>query len=385
MRAEFSPEQVRWFRLRRSGLVEPHASPQGAAFAVGGVQAQILSASMLALWNRSAAGAGTEKELTQALFNQRSLVRLWGQRHTLHLYPSADWPLVQGAFASRRTWWEREAARGGLADVTEYREGVSLVARLLRERQHLSRSELRESGLALPEALMSPWGGVFAELARQGLACLARWEGGEARYAHREHWLPSLAWAPPTEEEALTELARRYFRASAPASIADLAYWLGVAVGTARRAATALGAELAGAGADGLHALACDLEELAVSPPEREAWPVRMLGRFDPLLLAHKDKDWIVPDAHYARVWRPAGHIEAVVLDHGRAVATWRYDRIGSGGLRVRVFPFRARLPVRVSKALKRNAKAVAAFFGLKLDEVRVAAEPSPSPDAPYA
>jgi hypothetical protein len=367
----FSPEQVRWFRLRRSGLAEPHPSPEEAAFAVGGVQAQILSASMLALWNRSAAGAGTQAEIGEALFDRRTLVRLWGQRHTLHLYPSADWPLIQGAFASRRTWWEREAAKGGLDDVAEYRDGVVRVAALLRERQHLSRSELRESGLALPEALMSPWGGVFAELARQGLACLARWEGGEARYAHREHWLPSLAWAPPKEEEALAELARRYFRAYSPASVNDLAHWLGAGVAAARRAIASLGAELAETSAG--YAFADDLDELAASPPERETWPVRLLGRFDPLLLAHKDKDWIVPEPHYARVWRPAGHIEAVVLDHGRAVATWRYDRVGAGSLRVRVFPFRARLPVRVSKAIKRQAKSVAAFFGLKLDEVRIA------------
>lgn len=376
MSEAFSPEQVRWFRLRRSGLAEPHPSPEAAAFAVGGVQAQILSASMLALWNRSAAGAGTSAELAQALFDRRTLVRLWGQRHTLHLYPSADWPLIQGAFASRRTWWEREAAKGGLDDVAEYREGTARVAELLRERQHLSRSELRESGLALPAALMSPWGGVFAELARQGLACLARWEGGEARYAHREHWLPSLAWAPPAEDEALAELARRYFRAYAPASVNDLAHWLGLGVAAARRAIGGLGAELAETAAG--YVFAEDLDALAAAPPEREAWPVRLLGRFDPLLLAHKDKDWIVPEPHYARVWRPAGHIEAVVLDHGRAVATWRYDRIGASGLRVRVFPFRARLPVRVSKAVKRQAKSVAAFFGLMLDEVRVDVAPDP-------
>ena len=63
-----------------------------------------------------------------------------------------------------------------------------------------------------------------------------------------------------------------------------------------------------------------DLPELSITPPEREAWPVRMLGRFDPILLAHKVKDWIVAPSYYDRVWRPAGHIEATVLEHGRAV-----------------------------------------------------------------
>ena len=105
---KLTEEQVRWFRLRRSGLVEPFASPECAAAGLAGVQAQILTASMLALWNRSAAGAASEAEVAARLFDARTLVRLWGQRHTLHLYAREDWPVINAAFAERRTWWERQ-------------------------------------------------------------------------------------------------------------------------------------------------------------------------------------------------------------------------------------------------------------------------------------
>ncbi len=370
-------EQVRWFRLRRSGLVEPFGTPEETARELAGVQAQILPASMLALWNRSATGAETDVAVAARLFEARTLLRLWGQRHTLHLYDSADWPVFHAAFADRRTWWERDAERDPAVEITEFREGIARAAALLRERGTLSRKELRAAGVQMPEGLFSPWGGVFAELVRIGEACHARWDGGEARYAHRSHWLPGLDWVPPTAAQANVELARRYFRGYGPATVADFAYWRGGVAGPGRAAVEALGGELAEVettedSAGRWLVRQEDLEDLFAQPPEREAWPVRMLGRFDPLLLAHRVKDWVVPAKAYDRVWRPAGHIEATVLEHGQAVATWRYDRIGTGQLAIRVFPFRAPLPRHVGKEIRRQAKEVARFFGLKLSEVRI-------------
>ncbi len=374
-------EQVRWFRLRRSGLVEPFATPETVAYELTGVQAQILTASMLALWNRSAAGAESETAVATRLFEQRTLLRLWGQRHTLHLYDTADWPVIYAAFADRRTWWERDAERDPAVEIAEFRAGVTRAAALLRERGTLSRKELRAAGVPMPEALFSPWGGVFAELVRIGEACHALWDGGEARYAHRSHWLPELTWTPPTSAEANIALARRYFRGYGPATVADFAYWRGGAAGPAKTAVEGMSGELveleAEAESGPLLVGREDVDRLMETPPEREAWPVRMLGRFDPLLLAHRVKDWVVPAKYYNRVWRPAGHIEATVLEHGRAVATWRYDRIGAGQLAIRVFPFRSPLTRHVGKEVRRQGKEVARFFGLKLSEVRIERSPA--------
>ena len=65
---------------------------------------------------------------------------------------------------------------------------------------------------------------------------------------------------------------------------------------------------------------------------------MRLLGRFDPLLLAHRDKDWVVPAKYYNRVWRPAGHIEGVVLESGPgrgnlALRPDRHRQIGRAGV----------------------------------------------------
>ena len=53
-------------------------------------------------------------------------------------------------------------------------------------------------------------------------------------------------------------------------------------------------------------------------------------------------------------------------------MATWRYDRIGAGQLSVRVYPFRPPLARPVGKEVRRQAREVARFFGLKLADVRI-------------
>ncbi|RIK58280.1 MAG: winged helix DNA-binding domain-containing protein [Chloroflexi bacterium] len=371
---QISIEQMRWFRLRRSGLVKPYATPVAAARALMGVQAQILPAAALALWNRTPrlTYAGFE----DLLYRRRSLVKLWGQRHTLHVYDSRDWPLLHAARSVNRTWWERQAENGDYAfqnyTLEDYRRLVEQVAELLRTRKTMGRSDLRTSGLDVPEELYNAWGGIFADLVRQGYACHAGRVGNEGHFAHRERWLPKLAWDPPAPAEANRAMAARYFAAYGPSTTRDFLYWRAINRGDAQASLDALASDLAEVRVDGapMHVLRAGLATLRRRPPDAEAWPVRLLYRFDPYLLAHRDKGWVVDPAHYNAVWRPAGHIEGIVLAHGRGLGTWRYDRKGKG-LAIQVTPF-APLPAYVAQQIPALAEQVAAFFGLPLSDLQI-------------
>ena len=261
-----SASQVRYFRLRRSGLAEPFHTPEAAASALVGVQAQILPAAGLALWNRTS--GLTYAALDRLLHGQRSLVKLLGQRSTLHLYASDEWPLIHSALQGQYTWWQRlgEETAGGSE---KYRAAVVRVAQLLRERGTLGRSELRASGLELGDALFSSWGGIFASLVREGYACHAGQAGNEGRFAHREYWLPDLRWDPPPGDQANVELTRRYLRAYGPACARDLIYWRGARAADARRWLAALGDEVTEVNVSGQTALAlrADLDALNARPP----------------------------------------------------------------------------------------------------------------------
>ncbi|NCC30679.1 MAG: winged helix DNA-binding domain-containing protein [Chloroflexia bacterium] len=356
--------QLRWHQLICQGLVSPLASAEAVAARLIGVQAQILSAAGLALWNRGT--AFTAVELAERLYVQRSLVKLWGQRHTLHLYPREDWSLLYAAQADLKSYWEREARKQG-ADLAELEILVSAVETLLRERDDLGRSDLRAAELALDETHLSGWGGIFSILARRGRACHAQPRAGEARMAHRTRWLPDMAWEPPDLEEANLTLMKRYFGTYGPATLQDFAYWRGRTLTEVRRWAVLLADELVHVQVEAqtMLALRTALPELDRVPPEAEAWPVKLLGRFDPLLLGIKDKSQLIAPEHYQRVWRPAGHIEATILVAGRLAGTWRYER-RQGGLVLTIAPFEP-LSARIRQSIEAQAEGVAAHFELAL------------------
>lgn len=357
-------QQVRWFRLRRSGLITPFATPEGAAYALTGVQAQIHPAAGLALYHR--ASGLTYARYEELLFHDRSLVKLWGQRGTLHVYTADDWPLVCAMLSAHKSWWGRSAEKADAYDA--YTELVTKVETLLRQKGVMGRSDLRESGLIVDESHLSPWGGIFADLVRRGYACHAA-RDGEGLFAHRAIWRPDLAWNPPDSDTANIEVLRRYLRTFAPATVHDFAYWRGVPLEQARRWWAAIEPELAPVQVDGaeLAMLRDDLDDL-LAPADALRGRVHMLHRFEPLLLGHKEKRWIVPASHHKQVFRIAGHIEGVVLDGGVAVATWRYTR-KARGLTITLEPFK-KLPQRVRRAVDKQAQRVAAFFDLPLQEV---------------
>lgn len=62
---------------------------------------------------------------------------------------------------------------------------------------------------------------------------------------------------------------------------------------------------------------------------------VRFVGRFEPLLLAHKDKSWIVGERERKRVWNRHSDVAACVLKDGRIRGVWRREGKGIG---VRLF-----------------------------------------------
>ena len=359
-----TPNQIRWQRFQRAGLKQPFADAPTAASALVGVQAQILPAAGLALWNRTS--ALNHEHFDDLIFGQRCLVKLWGQRGTLHLYASTDWPLLYAARTTERTWTERQV-KANNQSVDEHRQLVEQVAELLRSRESLGRSDLRASGLPLSDELLSPWGGIFADLVRLGYACHSGRSEGEGRFVARERWLPDLVWEPPDPAIANVAIMSRYLAAYGPATLQDFAYWRGIATSRAREWFAQLMPDLVEVEMDGQVGLlpSSAVDDALTAPPPPEAWPVRMLYRFDPYLLAHRNKDWVVPPSHYNAVWRPAGHIEGIVVAHGKAIATWRYDRKGSG-LIIQVNPFK-QLPKYVTKQIEKRAPQIAAFFHLPL------------------
>ena len=111
-----------------------------------------------------------------------------------------------------------------------------------------------------------------------------------------------------------------------------------------------------------------DVDPLMETPPPKSKWPVKLLYRFDPLLLGHRDKSWIIDMKHYDKVWITAGHINGTILAGGCIQGTWNYKRKGKK-LEITVKTFR-KFGQQLSRKVEREAGRVEGFFGLQLGEV---------------
>ena len=107
---------------------------------------------------------------------------------------------------------------------------------------------------------------------------------------------------------------------------------------------------------------------IAARPPAPSKWPIKLLGRFDPLVLGTKDKDWFSEPVYRKRVWRPGANVEAVILIGGRIAGTWRYDKKRQG-LAIKLTPFTP-LRLTVKRRVTKRAEGIAAFMGLELVEL---------------
>src|SRR6516162_2215259 len=87
-------------RMARHALAEPATNLSAADIAgvLCGAHAQVLSAAELSI-GRRIAGA-TRAEVQRALWQDRTLVKTFGPRGTIHLLPAADLPMWTGALSA---------------------------------------------------------------------------------------------------------------------------------------------------------------------------------------------------------------------------------------------------------------------------------------------
>jgi len=364
------------FRLRGHGLSPraPRGSLVDVAGRVCGIQAQFLPMARLALWARVEGLAPVDVD--RALFRERTLVRTWAMRGTLHLLPTAELPMYIGALREHRLqgnlqWLERSM---GLRpeDVGPI---VDAILEALAEGP-LTREELadRVAGRLGPRVRPSvehAWGGVIRVACVEGYVCYGPDRGRSPTFTRCDRWLrPGGGFAP---EEARDALLRRYLHAYGPATPRDFATWTGLPAGVAKAAFGRAGGDIAEVEACGKGASALREDLPAMRAPHRKGRPrVELLPSFDPFLLGHRDKGHLVDAVRYKRVYRKAGWLSPVVLVDGRCAGVWSHRRAGKG-VAVTVEPF-GRMGRAVRAGIGGEAARLGRFLGGKA-EVAYAAE----------
>jgi hypothetical protein len=355
-----SEDQVRRARLRAQLLTGRRPRSVAAVVrAVGGLQAQDTPASRLALRPRS---AGLDEAAVRRACNQeRSVVRTWVMRGTLHLVAAEDvgWlmALLGPIFAAAD---RRRRLQLGLDDELCERALAALPAVLADG--PLARAELVRA-LAAKGVRIDPDGQAPAHLvgyaALRGLVCRGPdLRGDEASYVLLEDWVGT--GRPRDPDDALAELARRYLGGHGPAGPEDLAAGSGLPAGRARRAFELVAGELRPVELDGRTLWAPARAPTARRPADPV---VRLLGRFDDYLLGWRGRDLILDPWHARRI-QAGGWVHPAVVVDGRVVGTWRARRAGNR-LAVTVEPF-GRLPAGSRPGLEAEVADLGRFLGIE-------------------
>ncbi|HET8728606.1 MAG TPA: winged helix DNA-binding domain-containing protein, partial [Alphaproteobacteria bacterium] len=309
--------QVLAFRLHRQHLLTPAPDALSAARTLVGAQAQVHSAAVLQLRARSR--DATEASVHAALFDERSLVKMWGQRSTLHLVPVADLALVLALRRAHVDRYRRWYLNEGLTESQVEALAAAIPEAMLNgpmSRADLANALAPRLGEWARPWLEHSWGGGIKLAAALGFVCHGPERDREATFLRLDRWAPT----PPIDEETgRADLLRRYLAVFGPAGPRDFAKFTGLSAPAVHAAFEAVRQDLMPvAPAGGRPAWALKADEETLRSVEMPSGEITVLPLFDPYLLAHADVTPVVPERHRSRVYRTAGWISAVILREGR-------------------------------------------------------------------
>jgi Winged helix DNA-binding domain len=343
---------------RRARLMERHRLAVAAGSVVDAVDAIIAlhgtdpTAVYLSAWARTGCAAG---DVDEAVYAERSLVRMLGMRRTMFVVPAGLVPMVQAActddVAKRlRRQLEKDLVTGGVGDgdpggwLTDVGRGVLRVLHA-RDGGGASGAELSEGEprlrTELSYSLDKSYGGtayitsrVLTLLGAEGHLVRGHRRGGWS--SGQFEWFAASAWlGRPAGDGGLDggaariELARRWLRSFGPAPVSDLQWWGGWTGGQTKAALAALPTvEVDLDGQPGL-ALADDLS----FPGEIQA-VASVLPALDPTPMGWQGRDWFLGQ-HRAALFDRTGNIGPTVWWEGRVVGGWAQRASGEIVLRL--------------------------------------------------
>jgi hypothetical protein len=364
--AHLTWEQVLAWRVRRHHLHQraPRSAMLNVTAAIGGLQAQVMSCAELTLWTR--VDDLEPDDVRRALWEERSLVKTWAMRGTLHLLPSAELPLWLAALDIDRRYFTSAWLRYFGTTREELEQMAAAVAQVLDGRS-MTRGELADEVARLTGApkmgewLRGSWGSFLKPVAYRGHLCFAPSSGQSVRFTRPDRWLDG--WQAAEPEHARREITRRYLAAYGPATRETFASWSGATLARAGRLIESLSDEVSMVDVEGTRGWMLT-EHVAEAVDATPSGSVRLLPGFDQYVLgAPRDAPAVLlPSAFKPRVYRNQGWISPVLLIDGRIAGVWRHERKGSR-LEVRIEPF-TDVPAPVRRAAEEEAERLARFLG---------------------
>jgi Winged helix DNA-binding domain len=349
-------DQVRARRLARSHLTERSSDLLDVVRRVGGIHAQVQASAELQLAAR--VDGITQQDVRAALWRDRTLVKAWTLRGTLHLHPADElalWLTARSALSSEPAelpaWPDPKGVVHPPVSAEELGELRAAVwdafdgRALLRD--ELAAEVVKRVGTKHEGRLRSGFA-FFTDQLVQGPP-----QGNKITLARPDQWIEG--WQTVDEEAALREVLRRYLWAYGPARPVDFRAWFGDVC------FDRLDVEEVDVQGHRASVLSGDTD----FPPLQES--VRLLPEYDVYVMGFRERERLVPEkvreqvaAHgRGRYEGPAG-VRFLLVD-GVTAGLWERKK-SAKRIEITVSPAR-----RVKRTeLKREVERFGAFLGVE-------------------
>lgn len=339
------------FRLHNHQLEEAKfKKPDRLLSWMGAVQAQDYPGAKWSLGLRLP--GSTEAMIEQAIF-EKKIVRTWLMRGTLHFVAASDVRWMLNLLAPRIISRNARRYRELELDETTLAQSNEVLKNVLQDEEELNRRELL---LTLEENDISTKGQRAAYLLQRasldGFICQGVSISNNPTYFS----LDSLTknYKP---EDALVELAKRYFTTRGPATLQDFVWWSGLLMADAR---------------DGLEGVMSDLvsEEWNGKTFWRTPHPilesdllptVHLLPTFDEFLISYKDRSASLATSSAQEV-AVGNRFKNTIAINGKVVGTWKRNLKNDG--RIITSKLFRQLNAPENNALKMAGKRYGEFLG---------------------
>jgi len=299
---------ARQLLLERASLGLPEALSR-----LAGIQNQYAPNAYIRLW--SCLADFRRDDLTRA-YEDASVVQGTLMRGTIHTVARTDYRLFLGAVARTQREWAGRATKAP-AD-------LETSAALARVRADLARGPMKRPALValLADEHPAVRYSIDTDLAILRVPPSGTWERRRADLCALADDVIGPVGAVP-EAVALPAAVERYLAAFGPATVADVAAFLGMKVSPVKAVVSTL--ELRRFRAeDGTELL--DVEDGPLPDPDTEA-PVRFLPTWDAILLVHARRTQVLPEAYRPLVF----HVKMppsypTFLVDGQVAGTWRHE-----------------------------------------------------------
>ncbi len=364
---EVSLEQLTAFTLARQGLLNPFSQSgvKDVVEKIGALHAQIPTTCPVQLWTRMK--NLKEEDYWTTSLNDRTIVRTWVMRCTVHIVPSKNLEMFLSAIGPEWTnLWSR-VKRETEKNLTQ--EDLRKARRAIKaafKKRPMTRKELK---VALNNKSVDKvvsvigWEATLRHLVYWGDIVHGETRGRESVLHATQEWI-GRELRMYESDKTCEALLDTYLRTLGPASPQDFAHWTGLRAQTCNNAFNKLSERLVEIRTHNtkksLYLRRIDLRELEKA--EISASHLKMISKFDPILLGHKDRSRLLDKKHHHKIFGLLADVNAAILLGGRVAGIWAHKRQGKT-LRIDVKPF-LRLSSLINKEIREQASDLALFLG---------------------